>query len=293
MVPYFSIIIPVYRDIVRLKSCLDRFGEMSHPGFDFEVIVVNNDPDNSVLGLDLLQYSYSLKEIHEPNPGSYAARNKGIQVSLGKILGFTDSDCLPLADWLEVAFEYFSKDEKKETGVLTGPVPLFFKNPHNLTDAEVYEKYTGFTTETYAKEGQAITANWFSYKCVIEEFGGFNSLLKSNGDSELSAKISSKYKINFAVDLVVMHPSRFQSKELVEKYRRILGGTYLRKFQERKKLFAKYVLNFIWRRYRFALKKSLTIPFSESLSIIKVCTAINVGVIKEFFQLTRGEETKR
>lgn len=266
---------------------------MSYPDFDFEVIVVNNDPDNHILGLDPNQYPYALKEIHEPIPGSYAARNKGIQESEGKVLAFIDSDCLPSNDWLAEAFDHFSKEENQWTGILTGPVPLFYKNSNSLSNAEVYEKYTGFTTEAYAKEGHAITANWFSPALVIKEFGGFNDKLKSNGDSELSGRIAEKYKIVYSPNLIVHHPARYLTAELVNKYKRLLGGAYTRRFQGKKAAFRIYLFKFLWARYRFAIKRLFTLSPKESLSILRVCHAINVGSIQEYFNLIKGGETKR
>jgi glycosyltransferase involved in cell wall biosynthesis len=291
--PYFSIIIPVYRDLERLKLCLDVFNSIREDRIDFELIVVNNDPEIVILDIDLNQYAFKIRQVHEPVPGSYAARNKGIQVSKGKVLAFTDSDCLPVSNWLSTAFDIFGQDFKNEIGVLTGPVSLFYKNPDQLSDAEVYEKYTGFTTEAYAKEGHAITANWFSYRSVIEEFGGFNSQLKSNGDSELSGKISQKYQIVYNEGLIVNHPSRYHKSELVNKYKRILGGTYERKYIGNHLVFLIHTSNFIFRRYRFSLKKFFKVPFCESWAIFKVCNAINWGAFIEYISLIRGRETKR
>lgn len=291
--PFFSIIVPVFRDTERLKLCLDRFSNMTNPKFEFEVIVVNNNLDHPVLDLDPSQYPYSLSEIHEPIPGSYAARNKGIKESDGKILGFTDSDCLPAENWLAVAFDHFSKEENQDTGILTGPVPLFYKDPESLSDAEIYEKYTGFTTKAYAKKGHAITANWFSPASVIKEFGGFNAQLKSNGDSELSGRISKKYAIVYSPNLIVHHPARYHSAELVNKYKRLLGGAYTRRFQENHGAFRIHLLKFIWARYRFAIKRLITLSPKESIPILRVCHAVSVGSIQEFFNLIKGGETKR
>ncbi|MCH6202102.1 glycosyltransferase family 2 protein [Aquiflexum sp. LQ15W] len=291
--PYFSVIIPVYRDTERLRLCLDKFSIMENSCFEFEVVVVNNDPENPNLGLDPTIYNYHLKEVYEPCPGSYAARNKGISEAKGKILGFTDSDCLPSDDWLQVAFDHFSNEKKYETGVLTGPVPLFFKDAKALSDAEVYEKYTGFTTEAYAKEGHAITANWFSNASTIREFGGFKADLKSNGDSELSGRISKKYKIIHSPKLIVHHPSRYYTKELVSKYKRLIGGTYSRRFVGKNLAFLKHILDFGFRRYRFWLNRSRTVTVEESLALLRVCNAINFGVFMEYFSLVKGGDTKR
>jgi glycosyltransferase involved in cell wall biosynthesis len=259
----------------------------------WEAIVVNNDPELPLKLPNGFSVSYPLTILEEPNPGSYAARNEGISQAQGEILAFTDSDCLPDQDWLKNAWELFSEDSKKEIGVLTGPVPLFFKNPKALSNAEVYEKYTGFTTESYAKEGHAITANWFSYKSVIEEFGGFNAELKSNGDSDLSGKISQAYQIIYRNDIIVQHPARYYTRDLVNKYKRLLGGTYARKYQENRKEFLRFFLDFAAKRYRFALKKIFTVSPRESWAIIKVCHAINRGAISEYYNLVKGGETKR
>ena len=276
-----------------MAQLLISLEKQSLPKFEWEVLVVNNDPNLPLKLPEGFSVNYDLKVLEEPTPGSYAARNKGIQESRGKILGFTDSDCLPSEDWLEVAYAHFSKDSKKEIGVLTGPVPLFFKDPEALSDAEVYEKYTGFTTESYAKEGHAITANWFSHSSVIQEFGGFNDKLKSNGDSELSGRISQKYRIVYSPNLVVHHPSRYHTKELVSKYKRLMGGTFSRRFAGRNMAFLMHVLDFGYRRYRFLLKRSVSIPVKESMALWRVCNAINYGVFQEYFNLIKGGETKR
>lgn len=288
-----SVIIPVYKDKNRLLGLLNSLNSQTLELNKWEVIVVNNDPEKSLDISALVNPLYKLKILNEKTPGSYAARNKGIKEAKGDILAFTDSDCLPDKNWLLNAYKNFEKDANRKIGILTGPIPLFFKNPLALSDAEVYEKYTGFTTESYASEGKAVTANWFSYAAVIHEFGGFNPELKSNGDSELSGKISTKYSVFFQKDIIVNHPARYTTEELVSKYRRLLGGTYTRNYKNRGFKFFSYLANFVIRRYRFAFKKLLTISWSESKAIFKVCHAINKGTISEYFKLIKGGPTAR
>lgn len=290
---FISVIIPYYKDFDSLLLVLYSLDRQTLSQQNWEVIVINNDPDILLVLPETLSVSYSLKILEEPKPGSYAARNKGIAAAKGNIIAFTDSDCLPNVDWLKNAQELFSKDSKKEIGILTGPVPFFFKDPDNLTDAEIYEKYTGFTTEAYAKDGHAITANWFSYRSVLEEFRCFNDTLKSNGDSELSGKISKKHQILFSENILVRHPARYRTGDLVNKYKRLLGGTFTRKYKNNPKAFKWFVLDFIWKRYRFALKILLTVSPKESLAIWRVCHSINGGAVQEYFDLIKGGETKR
>lgn len=288
-----SVIIPTFQDNVRLNQCLHALNHQNLEKSEFEVIVVNNCPsENLEIDLEGLQ-DLNVKVFSEVKPGSYAARNKGIKESKCGILAFTDSDCLPDPNWLKTANSFFEANKQQEIGILTGPVKLFYKDKEKLSAAEIYEKYTAFGTETYAKDGFAVTANWISYKSVIEEFGGFNAKLKSNGDSELSGKISQKYKLVFSNDLIVHHPARFSDLELVNKYKRRLGGTYNRHYEGRNFNFGWYTLNFIYRRYRFALKKIFTVTPKESFPLLGICHQISVGAVKEYFSLTKGGESKR
>ncbi len=290
---YFSVIIPAFKDNQRLKLCLEALINQKISVQNFEVILVNNDPNGEVEIDHILFEKLSLKVFNEKKPGSYAARNLGVKHAKAKILALTDSDCIPDSDWLQNAKKYFDADADGSLGVLAGDVPLFFKNPQKLTYAEVYEKYTGFDFRSYVKEGTCGAGNWFSYKSIMDEFGGFNSQLKSNGDTDLSSRISKKYKLIFAPDVIVRHPSRYHVSELVYKYRRLLGGTYHRKFENQPIRFLSHILNFSFRRLRFSIKKFFTVPLHESWAIFVVCVAITIGAWKEYFYLINGGETKR
>ena len=78
----------------------------------------------------------------------------------------------------------------------------------------------------------------------------------------------------------------FTDKEINFKYLQLINFVL-----EKKQEF--YVLNFIFRRYRFSLKKFFSVPLNESWAIFKVCNSINLGAIKEYFDLLSGGNTKR
>ena len=290
---FFSVIVPTYRDSERLPFLLESLTRQTLDCQFWEVIIVNNDSDSALILADNFFPSYGLKILEEPKPGSYAARNRGISEANGEIIAFTDSDMLPDSDWLERAHSHFLLDKNRSIGILTGPVPLFFKNPSKLSSAEIYEKYTGFDFESYAKDGACGAGNWFSYKSVLEEFGGFREDLKSNGDTELSLRISKKYNVLFDPNLINRHPARYTTNELVFRYQRILGGTFNRRFAGNNFGFLSHTLNFVLRRYRFSLKKFFTLSLHESWTIFKVCNAINLGALNEYFHLVTGGDTKR
>lgn len=288
-----SVIIPVYNDYDRLTLCLDALINQRIPTTNFEVIVVNN----GLFAPSAIDVKYfdalNLRLVDEPVLGSYAARNRGISIAKHSILAFTDSDCIPDENWLCNSLKFFKEDVNFELGILTGPVPLFYRDANKLSLAEIYEKHTGFDFSAYVKEGSCGAGNWFSHKYIIEEYGGFNPSLKSNGDTDLSKRISRKYDIVFSPDVIVRHPARYYVKDIVYKYRRLLGGTYQRRFNGKEIEFWFHVFNFSWRRVRFSAKKFFTVPIYESKAIFLVCIAIIIGAWKEYLHLISGGETKR
>ena len=97
--PFVSVIIPVYNDADGLDKCLHSLDAQSYPRDLFEVVVVDND---SEIKIDKIVKKYKQSVLtHERKPGSYAARNRGISLAKGEIIGFTDSDCVPSKKWIE------------------------------------------------------------------------------------------------------------------------------------------------------------------------------------------------
>jgi len=46
--PFVSVIIPVYNDSIRLRTCLQALEEQTYPKSAYEVIVVDNGSDESI-----------------------------------------------------------------------------------------------------------------------------------------------------------------------------------------------------------------------------------------------------
>ena len=91
--PLFSIIIAVYNDWEPLEECLRSLEQQENsPGF--EVIIVDDGsreaaPDS----IRAHAKCYSMTIVRQPHAGIAATRNRGIQISKGSVLVFTDADC--------------------------------------------------------------------------------------------------------------------------------------------------------------------------------------------------------
>jgi glycosyltransferase involved in cell wall biosynthesis len=98
--PLVSLIIPTFRrEAVIGETLASIFAQTFR---DFEVIVINDgSPDNTATRLRPLVESGQIRYYEQKNAGQAAARNHGLRVARGKLMGFLDDDDLLPKDKLE------------------------------------------------------------------------------------------------------------------------------------------------------------------------------------------------
>jgi glycosyltransferase involved in cell wall biosynthesis len=219
--PFVSVIIPVFHDEMALRLCLRALERQTYPKEHYEVVVVNNDPTNA---LDLETLSLICRVVEEAVVGSYAARNKGIAVSRGEILAFTDADCVPAEDWIERGVAQVQ--QHPDAGLVAGKVVLEFRNGEPQHAVEWLENLIAFPQEIYLKRLHfGVTANLFTTREVIKKVGLFNATLKSGGDEEWGQRVfAASYTLCYADDARVHHPAMDSTQQFVKKARRVAGG---------------------------------------------------------------------
>lgn len=217
--PFVSVIIPTYHDWDKLNLCIEALKHQTYQNDCYEVIIINNDPEDEPPNLKLPS---PWKLIAESKPGSYAARNTGVRSSRGEILAFTDSDCIPHPDWIDKAVEILQSDSNIKR--VAGRIELFYKS-EKLTPSEIYEKSFAFPQKMYASSGHAATANMIAYKSVFDKVGFFNESMMSGGDTEWGLRAQKMaFKIVYGKDCIVKHPARNKISDLIKKGRRITGA---------------------------------------------------------------------
>lgn len=218
----FSVIIPVYNNNPGLHCCLEALNQQLIKKAFFEVIVVDNASACSPEGI-VNQYSFA-RFLNEPRPGSYAARNKGIDQSHGELIAFTDADCIPKQTWLSNALALF--DTNPNLMAVGGKIEMpLSRNP---TAAELYDCKISLRQDHFVHtRGFAATANLVVRRSVIDSVGAFDCSLKSGGDREFCSRIlKAGLQLNYAESVAVQHSTRRRMKDLVIKRRRLAGGFY-------------------------------------------------------------------
>jgi len=222
--PFVSVVIPVYKDATILESCLDHLSNQTYPTDRFEVVVVDNGSSFDLAGLFARRPGVSV--IHCPKPGSYAARNRGVEAARGLIIAFTDADCQPHRQWLE--WGVAAMQQEPEIAVLGGHVEVVPGSNLRMSAAELHQVLCAFRQERYLeRQNFFATANVFTYKSVFEHVGPFDERLFSSGDLEWGQRAHARgCRMHYCADTVVRHPARTTMRQLFRKAARLTGGKF-------------------------------------------------------------------
>ena len=217
MTPVISVIIPVYRDWDRLALCLEALSRQTLPQDRFEVIVANNEGEERPLPP---KSPRNARIIHQPTPGSYAARNAAVGVASGKYLAFTDSDCVPEPDWLKNGIEAL---EANPGARITGPVKIF-PEPGISGYALAYDRHLAFPQREFVANGTCVTANLMVERAVFDAVGPFDQCF-SGGDLAWNRRAQGLgVPILFRDEVGVGHPARKSVRDILRKKRRAAGS---------------------------------------------------------------------
>ena len=212
-----EVIIPVFNDPERLNRCLLALAQQSASMDCFAVTVVDNGSDRMP---ELPPLPYAVRLLQCLQPGSYAARNTALAASRTSLLAFTDADCLPAPNWIEVGLA-----KAKPHQLLAGAVRMRPRCEVTPSSADRYELLFGMQQQHYVRAGGfGITANLWVPRAVVDQIGPFNAVLKSGGDREFCQRARAQgWCVTYAATCLVEHPARTR-EELLRKARRLLGG---------------------------------------------------------------------
>lgn len=224
--PKVSVIIPIYNgasDLSALGDCLLR---QSYPRDRVEYLLIdNNSQDNTSEYLQQLAATAASKGI-QLRPlaemqiqSSYAARNRGIRLSKGDILAFTDADCRPLPNWLENLVLPF---QDPKVGIVIGEIAALPGNSFLESYAEYRQMMTQRYTIAHPFYPYGQTANLAVRKTALTKAGLFRPHLTTGGDADLCWRIqmADDWQVVFAEEAIIQHRHRATFSELSSQWQR-------------------------------------------------------------------------
>jgi glycosyltransferase involved in cell wall biosynthesis len=113
--PEISVIVPFHNEQKTILACIEGLLAQSYSANQTEIILVdNNSTDDSA---QIASRHGRVRLTQESKPGSYAARNKGLGMASGRIIAFTDADCVPGENWLKKIIQVM---ENQEISIVVG-----------------------------------------------------------------------------------------------------------------------------------------------------------------------------
>ena len=213
-VPAIAVIIPHYNDVARLARCLTALAPQLAP--DVELVVVDNGSTDSLEPARAALPGVQI--MTEPAKGAALARNRGVAETTAPVLAFIDSDCLPAADWVEMARKTAARSDGDLFG---GRIDVFDETPPPRSGAEAFEAVFAFDWRGYIeKKGFSVTANLVTRRDVFLATGPF--IHGVSEDLDWCRRATAKgFRLLPAPDLRVSHPSRQDWPALRKKWIRM------------------------------------------------------------------------
>ncbi len=179
-----SVIIPAYNASLTIAKTLTALRRQDFRQ-DLEIIVVDDgstDRTSSVVdGFAGVRY------VRQDNAGPASARNHGARLSRGTVLCFTDSDCIPHADWISRLVGGFRHND---VGVVCGSYGI--ANPQSRLARGIHGEIL-FRHQVLMPDFPKVfgSYNFSIQKQVFDQVGGFSTTYRqaSGEDNDLSYKV--------------------------------------------------------------------------------------------------------
>ncbi len=195
-----SVVIPAYNAARTIGEAVAHSLSQTKGSLQVELIVVD---DGSTDDTAAVAESAGATVIRQRNAGPAAARNRGWKSATGTFICFTDSDCIPAADWLENLLDGFTDSQ---VGAVAGSYEI--ANPSSWLARWVHQEIM----ERHKRMPSFIRA-FGSYNVaiprhVLQATGGFDPVYRraSGEDNDLSYRIIKKgWRIAFRPQAKVAH----------------------------------------------------------------------------------------
>lgn len=223
--PAVSVVIPLYNSDEHILRCLQSIFRQQVP-FEFEVIIIDSS-DHDLSPMIKKEFS-SVRFYHLEGrvyPGS--ARNIGVSYAKGKIIAFTDSDCLVAENWLDEIYRHFQNGEKK---IIGGSIYNGYGS-HLIATGEYLMEFGEFLPKKKAGIVEMVpSCNFAIQKELFEKADGFSDFITAE-DVMFSHKLNRMgEKIYFDPGIGIHHFNRRNFLTFLTKQKELgIGSCVLRR----------------------------------------------------------------
>lgn len=202
-IPKVTVVIPVKNAESKIEECLQAVSDQTVA--PYEIIVVDgHSTDNTVAKAK----KFNVVILYEEYATVGGARKKGVEHATGQYVAFTDSDCIPISDWLENLLNEFNEHIVGVGGATVNVGKGIWKESISLT----LDSFLGsansvqdraFSTKKYVK---SISGCNSMYRLTdLLNVGNFDAALRINEDTEINKRLLKFGKILYTPNAIVFH----------------------------------------------------------------------------------------
>lgn len=220
-----TVAVCTYNRAERLPACLNslvgqEFGDL------YEVIVVDDGSTDDTGGVVSKVEAASGADLqiryvrHPVNRGLNVARNSAIEAARGKIVAFTDDDCVATPSWLQLLEDYHAREP--EVAAVGG---LAINGLEGNLIAEIAQHITVNKLFKYhdpdTGRAEFLVGNNMSFKkWIFDEVGGFDQRIRFGYEEvEFESRLLSRgYEMLFVPEAIIIHYQYSTLWSMVKQY---------------------------------------------------------------------------
>jgi glycosyltransferase involved in cell wall biosynthesis len=188
--PLVSVIVPCYNQAEFLREAVDSALSQTYP--HREVVVIDDGSDDDTAGI-AASYGQQVRVVRQPNAGLPTARNHGIAVSRGDIIGLLDADDRWLPNHLETKVALFADPD---IGAVHGSYRKF---PAELPGAGITRKVAGAESDFHdvlTRNALGAPVSVLFRRAAFDAAGGFDPACRWGAeDWDLWIRIAARARI--------------------------------------------------------------------------------------------------
>lgn len=213
--PKISVIIPVRNEADKIEQCLKAIFSQSYSPYDV-IVVDGHSTDETIKRAK----KFPVKMLFENFGNRAGACHVGIENAQGEYVAFTDADCVPSTEWLEMLLREFNNQIVGVGGGLRSVGDSLWEKSINLA----FSTFLGSAKSLqgrFFKNSRFVNsisgANSMYRKEDILRVGGFRTKLDGAEDLELNRRLLQIGKLLYTPKAMVIHSHSWTMKEFAKK----------------------------------------------------------------------------
>lgn len=180
-------VVPTRGRPAELAACVEALARLRYPAGRIEVVIADDGGDvpRSATG-PLRDRGVAAAIVRTGRSGPGAARNAAVEAAGGDLVAFTDDDCAPREDWLDLLAAAASRNPGEAVGGRV--VNTLVRNPFAVASQVTHDSAYAFHNDGAAGTTFLATNNLAMPREGLRRLGGFDPAFLTSEDRDLCAR---------------------------------------------------------------------------------------------------------